>query len=252
MKIIRKIFLRIYTIYGVLVFFLFVAAAFPYAVFLSVFLPAQANNRFLWFCKAGSIFWLKACGMTWSIQNGAYYDDTRNYVVISNHCSTLDMFTAAVAVKRNLKCLAKKELKKVPFVGTLFGMVSIFVDRSSPESRAKSKTLCEELLAAGNSILLFPEGQRNRTDQPLKPFYNGAFQMAIASQKPLLVYCVVGVRSLLSMQKFELHRGHIDFIFLPPYDTRGLTETDAEMLKNRVYRDMENCIRAHDILFNKS
>lgn len=252
MKIIRKIFLRLYTIYGVLVFFLFVAAAFPYAVFLSVFLPSQANNRFLWFCKAGSIFWLKACGITWRIHNGEYYSDNQNYVLISNHCSTLDMFTAAVAVKRNLKCLAKKELKNVPMVGKLFSMVSIFVDRTSPESRARSKKLCEEFLAAGNSILLFPEGQRNRTDQPLKSFYSGAFQMAIAAQKPLLVYCVVGVRSLLSMQKFELHRGHIDFIFLPPYDTRGLTETDAEMLKNRVYGDMENCIRAHDSLFNKS
>jgi len=42
----------------------------------------------------------------------------------------------------------------------------------------------------GISVFLCPEGTRNKTDQPLLDFKDGAFRLAIATQKPLaIVYC---------------------------------------------------------------
>jgi 1-acyl-sn-glycerol-3-phosphate acyltransferase len=246
MNFFKRIILSVYTAYGVFVFFVFVLTAFPYAVFLTYCMPRKANNLFLDYCKFWSKLWVWSVGSSYKLTNYHYYDEKQNYVIISNHASTLDMFTGAISAKRNLKALAKIELKRIPMLGKMFAMVSVFIDRKSPESREAGRRICTQTLQNGYSILLFPEGSRNRSNEPLKPFYDGAFRMAIDAQKPILAYCVIGVRSMMSMDAFLLKPGRMEFIFLPPYSTEGLTLKDLDALKQKVFEDMKKVILEKD------
>ena len=61
------------------------------------------------------------------------------------------------------------------------------MDRKSPESRAESVERMRQALQSGFSILLYPEGTRNRGDQPLTDFYDGAFRLAAETGFPMAV-----------------------------------------------------------------
>ena len=50
-------------------------------------------------------------------------------------------------------------------------------------------------LKEGKPIILFPEGQRNKTDRPLLPFKQGAALIAIKAQIPVIPVAIRGSQS---------------------------------------------------------
>ncbi len=46
----------------------------------------------------------------------------------------------------------------------------------------------KRILGLGISVLIFPEGTQNRTNDPLQQFYDGAFRIAVETQQPVLLY----------------------------------------------------------------
>jgi len=93
--------------------------------------------------------------------------------------------------------LAKKELLKIPVFGWIASSAAVIVDRSSGESRKKSMDRLKNILSNGTSILLFAEGTQNRSKEPLQPFKDGAFRIAIDAQEPILPMVVVGAGPLM-------------------------------------------------------
>jgi 1-acyl-sn-glycerol-3-phosphate acyltransferase len=91
--------------------------------------------------------------------------------------------------------LGKKEAARMPFFGFIINRLCILVSRKSEFSRKASYQKMKEGLDRGYSIFLYPEGTRNRTNEPVKDFYDGAFRLAIEMQKPLVVNTLVGIKS---------------------------------------------------------
>ena len=59
--------------------------------------------------------------------------------------------------------LAKRELAKVPFLGNYMRrMGMVLVDRADPRRAKATVGRAEDLLAAGKSVISFPEGTRSR------------------------------------------------------------------------------------------
>ncbi|MBL0019090.1 MAG: 1-acyl-sn-glycerol-3-phosphate acyltransferase [Bacteroidetes bacterium] len=109
------------------------------------------------------------------------------FVIVSNHRSFLDILINASAFPDIYKFLSKKEMTKIPVWGFTVKRLCILVDRKSPESRAESVERMRQALQAGFSILIYPEGTRNRGDQPLTDFYDGAFRLAAETGFPMAV-----------------------------------------------------------------
>jgi 1-acyl-sn-glycerol-3-phosphate acyltransferase len=74
------------------------------------------------------------------------------------------------------------ETGKLPLFGFIYRNAIVAVDRTNAVSRAQSIRVLKSILRKGISVLFFPEGTYNETDQPLKEFYNGAFRVAIETQ----------------------------------------------------------------------
>lgn len=174
------------------------------------------------------------------------------YVIVGSHSSTLDMFACAGAIEVPFVTLAKAELGKIPLLGYLFSVASIFVDRSSEESRKKSVQDMEKVLNEGTSILIMPEGTRNRSEAPLKEFQNGAFRVAIETQTPILPMVILHCRALMKADAIMMKPGTIGVKFLPPVPVDGLTLADLPMLKEKVYKMMEDVILKEDAYFNNN
>jgi len=120
----------------------------------------------------------------------------KQYVIIANHQSQLDIFITALLFC-HFKWVSKDEILKVPVIGWQMALNRyITIKRGYVNSIAKMMKDCETAINKGSSVLIFPEGTRS-TDGKIKPFKPGAF---ILAEKPglrcfLLLFTVQKMRS---------------------------------------------------------
>lgn len=166
----------------------------------------------------------------------------QSYIYVSNHTSFLDLPGLRMLFFREFRPLAKKELLKIPLFGWIVRGATVVVDRSSGESKKKSMEKLKEILAHGISILLFAEGTQNRTDAVLQPFKDGAFRIAIDTQKPILPMVVIGAGKLMPPGSINMRPGLIKIFVAPEIPTTSLTSSDSMMLKQKTFDIMHNMI----------
>ena len=97
-----------------------------------------------------------------------------NYMIVSNHLGIIDCFAIAILFKQKIYFMAKKELfnkkLKAKFIRWLGG---IPVDREKLDITTIKE--CFKVIKAGDRLVVFPEGTRNKThDQDLLPLKGGA------------------------------------------------------------------------------
>ena len=152
-----------------------------------------------------------------------------------NHTSQLDIPLFARACVNTFRFLSKIEVTKIPLMGYIVKRIYITVDRKKREDRVRSvEKMKYSLLTESVSVVLFPEGTRNRTEQPLIDLKDGAFRLAIDTQLPIAVLTILNAKEFIPAGKFELKPGTIRGIWSEPIETMGLTEKDVPMLKEKV------------------
>ena len=118
------------------------------------------------------------------------------YVIVSNHQSLADIPLLS-HLRLDTKWLAKVELFRVPVFGWLMRMAGdVPVDRNVPRQGAKAMLRCAKYLRQRVSVVFFPEGGRS-PDGEVQPFNEGAFQLAIREQVPILPLVVEGTGNVL-------------------------------------------------------
>ena len=120
-------------------------------------------------------------------------------------------------------------------MGFIFKTSGIMVDRSSPESRKASYERMVESVQLGESLMIYPEGTQNRTQEAMQPFFDGAFKLAIATQLPILPIVTIHTRRTMPQAQFgKIVPGTVSQCFLEPITTTGMTEADVPALVERV------------------
>lgn len=157
--------------------------------------------------------------------------DTRPYVVVSNHESTADPFLISW-LPWDMRWVSKESLFRLPVIGLLmrFGG-DIPLRRGDKESVLEMLAECHRTLAAGVSVMLFPEGTRS-PDGELLPFKDGAFQLAIEAGVPVLPVVVQGTRACRPKGSLWFGEARASVQVLEPISTRGLTLADVPMLRD--------------------
>ncbi len=111
------------------------------------------------------------------------------YLIISNHRSIIDPLIIEIALKNkgiHGLWVAKKELYNSFFFGKFTRNAgSILLDRESNQMSVFFKDV-KKNVAHGNTICIFPEGGRNKTDAPLAPFKDGSQLIAMKNRLPIL------------------------------------------------------------------
>lgn len=160
----------------------------------------------------------------------------RNYVVICNHNSFIDIPVSSPWIPGANKTLAKIEIAKVPLFGLIYKTGSILVNRASEQSRKESFTAMRQALQQGLHLCLYPEGTRNKTNQALQAFQDGAFVVAIREQVPIMPALIFNTGKILPHdKKFWARPSPVRLEFLEPVDTAGMSLKDLPALKQRIW-----------------
>ena len=147
-------------------------------------------------------------------------------IYMGNHQGNFDIYALSVAIPRLFSWVAKEELFRVPvFGGAMRRAGYIPLDRSVGRKALKSMKQAAQRIAAGASVVIFPEGTRS-PDGALLPFKRGAFMLAAQAQVPIVPFTINGSRRVNPPGRLELKRGSISVTFGAPIDSRGVAEQE--------------------------
>lgn len=163
---------------------------------------------------------LKGSGVPYRVIGLDQLDRDEHYIFAANHESAFDIPLVFAALPFRLVSLAKKELKKIPFLG--WAMVRarhIFVDRQNHRRALESlRKAAESLKKYPRSVLIFPEGTRS-TDGEIHRFKKGGLSLAFDSGMLVVPVAVCGTSDILIRRSLRLGPGEIELRIGPPVDT---------------------------------
>lgn len=109
---------------------------------------------------------------------------TTPYVLAPVHRSYIDTLLAGYVSSRRVRFMGKEEMWRTPWVAKLFGSLGGFpVRRGTPDREALR--ICEQVLAAGEPVVLFPEGAR-QSGPIVQPLFAGPAFVALRANVPIV------------------------------------------------------------------
>ncbi|HLT80705.1 MAG TPA: lysophospholipid acyltransferase family protein [Cyclobacteriaceae bacterium] len=243
MKPLRPILSTLYKIWVFLVFTVFMILLLP-GIILPFFFGQRAGWVSYRFLALWSWIFSKLNFIRYRISGREHIVRGESVIYVSNHTSFLDIPGITLAIPGQYRPLAKKELLKIPIFGWIARSASVIVDRSNPKSRKQSMDRLKRIVNMGIPILIFAEGTQNRTSEILQPFKDGAFRMAIDTQRPIQPMVVIGAGPLMPPGTIDLKPGTIKVVIGERIPTEGLTASDVQDLKERTFSVMTDMIKA--------
>jgi len=244
MNSIKKILRFFFSIYGFAVFLLWMFILLPLFIWAFLQRPLKGGNLIYKFSR----FWADAFFLMLGIKHWNIYeapfDRNAEYIFVSNHISYLDIPMMMKVIRRqHIRILGKAEMNKIPVFGSIYKRGTVSVDRNSAQARSKSIYKLIAFIHLKISVFICPEGTFNMTHQPLKSFYDGAFKIAIETRKPIQPILFLDTYDRLSYESiFSLNPGKCRGIYLSATSTEGLTLNDVSLLKEKIFKQMEDAL----------
>ncbi len=219
---------------------LFVLFAVMVSLFIRTDRPIKTRSRFL--CAITITFlraYLQVMRVKVKAKNMDRIPKEGRFLLVANHLSMVDpMILMVLLRRRDLVFVSKKENISIPFGGKyIHAYGSIALDRSSLRSailmiREATTALKEDRFSVG----IYPEGERNKTQEPLLPFKEGAFSIAQRAGVPIVVCVFKGLREL-KKNKF-LRTTHVEVEFLETVDAETVKQNRPNVICDQVYGQM--------------
>ena len=155
-------------------------------------------------------------GITVEVLNAGRIPEQGASMLVSNHVSIADAAVLVAVLPFNVRFVANHVFAQYPLIGPIIRAASAnIVNRGSWRSRADSGQAMQEALAAGRSLLVFPEGTTSESGEML-PFRSGAFRAAARTGRPIVPLALRGTRSLMPVNSWLLAPAPIAVEVLDP------------------------------------
>lgn len=141
-------------------------------------------------------------------------------IIASNHISLLDPPAVGVLIKRQVHFMAKEELFKVPVLGPLIRSFGAYpVKRGGVSIDAIKSSI--NLLKSGKMMGVFPEGTRQKVDDPAAAAgaKKGTAMIALRSNATVVPVAIVG--------GYKLFR-RTTIIYGKPVDIKSVTAAEGQ------------------------
>ena len=117
------------------------------------------------------------------------------FLVVANHLSNYDPMSVMYALRQHmLVFVSKPENFNIPLTGAIMHKTGFMaIDRDSVKNAIVTINKAADYIKNDlTSVFIFPEGTRNRTEQPLLEFKNGAFKIATKAECPVVIIAISG------------------------------------------------------------
>ena len=163
-------------------------------------------------------------GLNLNVKGEEHLWEQRPAVFVFNHQSKADVVIIAQLVRRDIAGVGKKEIKKMPLIGTVMEMGGVvLIDRADAKSAIKSmQPLVDAMKKEGKSVVLAPEGTRTISPK-ITTFKKGAFHLAMQAGVPMIPIVIRNAGDVAPKGDFVFRPATVDVEVLPPVDTSNWT-----------------------------
>lgn len=237
---IKNILGRIFAVWGIIWFVITMLVFYiPFTIMYYFLKEPQRTFTFIASSRIWMGIYLPVVGCPLRVKGKEHFEKGKNYIVLCNHNSLIDVPVSSPGIPGGNKTIAKIEMAKIPLFGMIYRMGSVLVDRKSEVSRRESFTKMKAVLNMGLHMCIYPEGTRNKTDQPLKEFHDGAFKLAIETKKTIIPAVLFNTRKVLpANKKFFFWPNRLQMDFLSPIVIKQAHT--IESLKREVFEVMSS------------
>ncbi|SHE80015.1 1-acyl-sn-glycerol-3-phosphate acyltransferase [Ferrithrix thermotolerans DSM 19514] len=167
--------------------------------------PLQQSPRFYAFAR-GVVYLVNRL----YFGNKVYFEaplPSSPFVLAPTHRSYIDTPLVGSILKEPLRYMAKSELWKNPWLGRLIELLGGFpVDRSGADRNSLNTAL--EILRAGESLVVFPEGER-RSGEKVEKIHEGVAYLSLKTKVPVVPVAFYGSDHVLPPGSKFPRRGRV-------------------------------------------
>lgn len=137
-------------------------------------------------------------------------------IIAPTHRAAIDFFPLAEITDRKLHFMVKDSVWKYPMLNDFFSFLGMFpIDRESTDREAMRRS--ENVLAAGQVLILFPEGTR-RSGPTIEELHDGATYLAARMGAPIVPVGISGTPPALPKGKRLPRRTHVKVVVGNPIE----------------------------------
>lgn len=162
-------------------------------------------------------------------------------IFMANHQSQFDIPIIMSALSDYYPAfMAKKSLFNIPLLGWSFAAGGhIPVDRSNRRKAMQSLEYAVKTAQKGRSILIYPEGTRQKSTEKLGKFKTGGMIIALKSGLPVVPVVLEGTGNILPKGSIALNNHHkVQLKALPPVATAEYSLKDRNAFCDTIYTQM--------------
>lgn len=136
-------------------------------------------------------------------------------IFVCNHRSFFDIPVLLAHLDKPYGLMSKDSIGKIPFLGKWMRELNcVFVDRDNPRKAVRALELVGDNIDKGYSMIIFPEGTRNKTSDLLK-FKTGAFKLATKKNVSIVPIALSGTDDIFEKNNFGISPGNVTLRVLP-------------------------------------
>jgi 1-acyl-sn-glycerol-3-phosphate acyltransferase len=223
-------------VFRTILMLLFWLAALPVAALLGIpWTYLTKDITFLyWGCMRAAWWGVHIAGVKVKTLGLEKIDPARTYIFMSNHISNLDPPITLPLIPRRTSVMVKKELFKVPILGSIMRIGSLVpVDRGNRDAgisavRDAVKAIREE----GLNMTIYVEGHRS-FDGKLLAFKKGPFYLAEECQVPIVPITISGTEEVMPKARFAIQPGLVTVQFHEAIEPSDFGPRDCLIAKVR-------------------
>lgn len=154
---------------------------------------------------------------------------------VGNHRGFFDVIISYTYIHGRAAYVAKQEMMKVPILRRwMTNIRCIMLDRTNTRAALKSILTGIEYIKDGTSLVIFPEGTRNKGEGVLE-FHAGSFKLAEKSRCLIVPVVQNNTSAIFEDQKPLLKKAHTVIEFCTPIDMSAMSPDERKNISVYVH-----------------
>lgn len=167
--------------------------------------------------------------------------DGEAVLFVGNHHGFFDVIITYPYFKPRTGFVAKKEIGKVPLLRTWMKyLYCLFLDRDNMKEGLKTILTGIDYIKNGTSLVIFPEGTRNKSADGILPFHAGSLKLAEKSGCKIIPMVQNNTAAILEDHMPFPKKTHTILEFGKPIDVAALSKEEKKTLS----QDLQNLIES--------